>query len=131
MAAAVSLRDDFDGPALRRLAKVTKDAAQARRLLALAEVCDGGSRSDAARVGGVGLQTIRDWVLRFNPHCGQDQMDLRALGISAASFASAVTIEQIDDDTLITLQGEGSILCSGINGEEAAVIDQSDFLLLA
>src|ERR687898_2037850 len=71
MAAAVSLRDDFDGPALRRLARVTKDAAQARRLLALAEVCDGGSRSDAARVGGVGLQTIRDWVLRFNqkgPH---------------------------------------------------------------
>ena len=66
MAAAVLLRDDFDGPALRRLAKGTKDAAQARRLLALAEIRDGGSRSDAARVGGVGLQTIRDWVLRFN-----------------------------------------------------------------
>ena len=28
--------------------------------------CDGGSRADAARLGGVGLQTIRDWVLRFN-----------------------------------------------------------------
>jgi transposase len=24
------------------------------------------TRSDAARIGGVGLQTIRDWVLRFN-----------------------------------------------------------------
>ena len=57
MAAAIVLRDDFDGPALRRLAKGTKDAAQARRLLALAEIRDGGSRSDAARVGGVGLQT--------------------------------------------------------------------------
>ena len=66
MAAAIALRDDFDGPALRQLAKGTKDAAQARRLLALAEIRDGGSRSDAARVGGVGLQTIRDWVLRFN-----------------------------------------------------------------
>ena len=66
MAAAIALRDDFDGPALRRLAKGTKDASQARRLLALAEIRDGGSRSDAARVGGVGLQTIRDWVLRFN-----------------------------------------------------------------
>ena len=61
MAAAIALRDDFDGPALRRLAKGTKDAAQARRLLALAEIRDGGSRADAARVGGVGLQTIRDF----------------------------------------------------------------------
>ena len=67
MAAAIALRDDFDGPALRRLAKGTKDAAQARRLLALAEIRDGGTRADAARVGGVGLQEpVRDWVLRFN-----------------------------------------------------------------
>jgi hypothetical protein len=42
-----------------------------------------------------------------------------------------VTIEQVDDDTLITLQGQGSILCRGIDGDGAAVIDQSDFLLLA
>ena len=60
MAAAIALRDDFDGSALRRLAKGTKDAAQARRLLALAEIRDGGTRADAARVGGVGLQTVRD-----------------------------------------------------------------------
>jgi hypothetical protein len=33
-----------------------------RRLSALAEICDGGSRSDAARIGGVGLQIVRDWV---------------------------------------------------------------------
>ena len=35
-------------------------------MLALAEIYDGGSRTKAACVGGVGLQTIRDWVLRFN-----------------------------------------------------------------
>ena len=29
-------------------------------------ILDGGSRGDAARTGGVGLQVIRDWVLRFN-----------------------------------------------------------------
>jgi hypothetical protein len=58
-------------------------------------------------------------------------MDLSALGISAASFASAVTIAQIGDDTLITLEGQGSILCRGIDGEGVAVIDQSDFLILA
>ena len=48
MAAAIALRSDFDGAALRRLGRLTKDAAQARRLLALAAVRDGGSRSDAA-----------------------------------------------------------------------------------
>ena len=66
MAAPVRLREDFDGPRLRALAKRTRDAGQLRRLLALAEIYDGGSRGDAARIGGVGLQTVRDWVLRFN-----------------------------------------------------------------
>ena len=60
------LRNDFDSVSLRRLAKRTRDATQSRRLLALAEVYDGGSRTDASRIGGVGLQIIRDWVLRFN-----------------------------------------------------------------
>jgi hypothetical protein len=66
MSVRVDLRTDFTGLQLRALAKQSKDAAFARRLLALAEIFDRGSRSDAARVGGVGLQTIRDWVLRFN-----------------------------------------------------------------
>lgn len=66
MSIPIALRTDFDAVAVRRLAKATKDAAQGRRLLALAEICDGGSRTDAARIGGVGLQTIRDWVLAFN-----------------------------------------------------------------
>ena len=42
MGRAVALREDFDGPALRRLAKASKDAGQSRRLLALAEIYDGG-----------------------------------------------------------------------------------------
>ena len=80
MATAIALREDFDGPALRRLAKGTKDAAQARRLLALAEIRDGGTRADAARVGGVGLQTIRDWVLRFNARGPAGLIDGKAPG---------------------------------------------------
>ena len=59
MAAPIDLRNDFDSVS-------TRDATQSRRLLALAEVYDGGSRTDASRIGGVGLQIIRDWVLRFN-----------------------------------------------------------------
>ena len=66
MGAPIRLRDDFDGDVLRGLARRTKDAAQARRLTALAVIYDGGLRSDAARIGGVTLQIVRDWVLRFN-----------------------------------------------------------------
>ena len=66
MSAAIALRSDFTGPDLRRLARRTEDARQARRLLALAAIYDGGNRTEAARIGGVGLQIIRDWVLRFN-----------------------------------------------------------------
>lgn len=66
MATPIPLRADFDGPSLRRLARETKDAHQARRLLALAAIYDGGSRTDAARIGSVTLQIVRDWVLRFN-----------------------------------------------------------------
>src|SRR4051812_7531611 len=60
MAAPIALRGDFDGPGLRRLAKQSKDATRARRLLALAEIYDGGSRADAARIGGVTLQIVRN-----------------------------------------------------------------------
>ncbi len=66
MSIPIPLRTDFDGSTLRRSAKATNDAAHAIRLLSLAEIYDGGSRSDAARIGGVTLQVIRDWVLRFN-----------------------------------------------------------------
>jgi transposase len=83
MSAAIGLRSDFDGTALRGLAKATKGAAQGRRLLALAEVYDGGSRSDAARIGGVGLQTVRDWVLRFNARGPAGLIDGKAPGNAA------------------------------------------------
>src|SRR6516165_11893808 len=66
MSAAIGLREDYDAVLLRELAKQSDDADQVRRLLALAVVYDGGLRSDGAEVGGVGLQTFRDWVLRFN-----------------------------------------------------------------
>ncbi len=66
MGRAIALREDFDGPVLRRLAKRSKDAGQSRRLLALSVIYDGGRRTDAARIGCVGLQVIRDWVIGFN-----------------------------------------------------------------
>ncbi len=64
-----ALRDDFDAQGLRVLARQSKHAGQARRLLALAAIYEGGRRSDAARIGGVTLQIVRDWVVKFNA-CG-------------------------------------------------------------
>jgi transposase len=62
----VPLRDDFDAAALRKVARKTKDGPQARRLLALAVIYDGGSRTEAATIGGVTLQIVRDWVMKLN-----------------------------------------------------------------
>jgi len=80
MAAAVGLRDGFTAAELRRLAQSRRDAGQVRRLLALAVIYDGGSRSEAARTGGVGLQTVRDWVLRFNRDGPDGLVDGKAPG---------------------------------------------------
>ncbi len=51
---------------LRRVASKKHDAAQVRRLLALALVLEGVSRSEAAEQNGMGRQTLRDWVRRYN-----------------------------------------------------------------
>jgi len=66
MGTGVALRGDFDAAKLRRLARVSQNANQGRRLLALAQIYDGGSRSSAARLGSVDRQIVRDWVVRFN-----------------------------------------------------------------
>ena len=68
MGAAIGLRADFDGATLKPLARtrMMNNANQNRRLLAPAEIRDGGSRSDTARIGGVCLQIVCDWVVRFN-----------------------------------------------------------------
>lgn len=66
MAAAVGVRPDYTSAELRRISRRCDDADQVRRLMALAVILDGGSRSEAARVAGVTLQIVRDWVLRFN-----------------------------------------------------------------
>ena len=66
MGTAVAVRTGYSSKELRGLASRVKNAGQARRLLAIAAVLDGSSREDAAKVGGMDRQTLRDWVLRFN-----------------------------------------------------------------
>lgn len=66
MGSAIEMRTDYSAGELRRLAKSSRDSKQSRRLLSLAVVLDGMNREDAARVGGMDRQTLRDWVHRFN-----------------------------------------------------------------
>jgi len=57
----------LDVPALdlRRLARQRRSAREACQLLAVAMVLEGSSRSDAAAAG-MDVQTLRDWVARYN-----------------------------------------------------------------
>ena len=76
----IRLRSDFTAEQLRSAARKTKDGPQARRLLALAAIHDGGTCSEAARIGGVTLQIVRDWVLKFNASGPAGLIDRKAPG---------------------------------------------------
>ena len=76
----IPLRPDYDAAALRRIAREVENAGQVRRLLALAVIYDGGSRTQAAAVGGVTLQVVRDWALRFNGRGPEGLIDRKAPG---------------------------------------------------
>ena len=88
MAVAVPLRTDLDAAQLRALAKQSRDADQTRRLLALAAIYDGASRTEAAQIGCVTLQIVRDWVLRFNARGPEGLLTGRAPGARLGSMAS-------------------------------------------
>ena len=64
----IPLRADYDAEMVRSAAKRSKDGPQARRLLALAAIYEGATRTEAAKIGGVTLQIVRDWVMKFNAH---------------------------------------------------------------
>ena len=80
MGRALPLRQDYASDDLKRLARVSRDANQTRRLLALSVIYDGGSRATAAHVGGVGRQIVRDWVERFNAEGPGGLIDRKAPG---------------------------------------------------
>ena len=66
MGQAISARTDYAIDEVRGFAKRSKDAAQARRRLAIAAVLEGATRENAARIGGMDRQTLQDGVIRFN-----------------------------------------------------------------
>jgi transposase len=80
MESPVRLRTDYSSAQLRQLARLSKDSNQSRRLLSLAAVLDGMSRADAAKIGGMDRQTLRDWVHRFNARGLDGLVDIHAGG---------------------------------------------------
>jgi hypothetical protein len=90
MGQAIAVRTDYTSGQLRQVAKQAKDAAQARRLLAIAAVLDGASREEAATAGGMDRQTLRDWVIRFNKRGPDGLINLPSPGAPgmAASLAA-------------------------------------------
>ena len=59
-------RTDSTSGELRALSRRCSDGAQVRRILALAMVLEGRSRTEAAELNGMDRQTLRDWVHRYN-----------------------------------------------------------------
>ena len=99
------MRTDVSADELRRLAAATKNANQSRRLLSIAAVLDGMSRPDAARVGGMDRQTLRDWVHRFNERGPDGLTDSWSKGkpprLSAAQQAELARLVETGPDRAV------------------------------
>src|SRR5262245_57112004 len=72
---------DYTAGLVRRLAQREQDAAQARGLLAIAAVLDGDAREEAAKIGGMDCQTLRDWVIRFNERGADGLINIPSAGV--------------------------------------------------
>jgi transposase len=103
MPSAVRMRTDFSAGELRRLAAATKNANQSRRLLSA--ILDGMSRTEAARVGGMDRQTLRDWVHRFNERGPEGVKDARSQGhpprLSTEQQAELAQLVEIGPDQAV------------------------------
>ena len=97
MPAAVKLREDFSAQELRALARRAKDVNQSRRLLSLAAVRDGKDRAEAAQIGGMDRQTLRDWVHRFTA-AGPEGLFDQWPRLSAEQLADLASIVEAGPD---------------------------------
>jgi transposase len=103
----IPLRTDFDAPRVRALAKKTKDGAQARRLLSLAAIYEGNSRTQAAAIGSVTLQIVRDWVLKFNAQGPEGLIDRKPPGQPSrlTNAHRAALIKAMEDGPIPAVHG--------------------------
>lgn len=102
MAPPIPLRPDYDADMLRSLARRSRNPRQIRRLLSLAAIYDGRNRTEAARIGGMDRQTLRDWVLRFNEGGPDELADRQRSGcpcrLTGAQLAELAKIVEAGPD---------------------------------
>ncbi len=105
MSKAIAIEGDWTALELRRLAAASRHANQSRRLLSLAAVLDGMDRAEAARIGGMDRQTLRDWVHRFNARGPEGLKDDFARDkprrLTAAQQAELVAIVETGPDRAV------------------------------
>jgi transposase len=94
----IPLTVDHDAAGLRAAARASKNANQTRRLLALAAIYDGATRTEAAAIGGVTVQIVRDWVVKLNADGPEGLVDRKGGGTAPIltdqhRLALAVAIE--------------------------------------
>lgn len=95
-------RTDLDAKGLRQAAARCDDAPAARRMLALALLLEGASRTEAAETCGMDRQSLRDWVHRYNAEALAGLVDRKGTGrpgrLSAEQKAEiAAPVEQGPD----------------------------------
>jgi transposase len=94
------IRTEHAAAELRSFAAKSKDGAQVRRLLAIALVLDGCTRTEAAERSGMERQTLRDWVHRYNDE-GIEGLKSR----SAPGRSSALSEEQMAELKGLVIKG--------------------------
>ena len=127
MAAAIGLRNDYGSGGLQAAAKRSKDGPQARRLLALAAIYDAAMRTEAAKIGGVGLQVVRDWVVKFNAQGPDGLIDRKAPGqpprlndVHRAALAAIIESGPIPAISTGSCVGGSSISANGFSRNSAS-----------
>jgi len=102
MSAAIMMQGDYDADALLGLARTCQNGAQARRLMSLAAIAEGKSRCEAASIGLMDRQTLRDWVIRFNDEGPEGLIDRKSPGCK-----SKLTGEQKSQLAQLVEEGPG------------------------
>lgn len=96
---AIVLRSDWDAARVRAAARAATDGDQVRRLLAVAAVYEGKTRCEAACIGAMDRQTLRDWVHRFDAAGPAGLVGRKAPGakakLSAAQAAELAALIEI------------------------------------
>jgi transposase len=107
MSAAVELREDWDAVQVRAAARAVRDADQVRRLLAVAAVYEGKDRAEAAQIGAMDRQTLRDWAHRFNAEGPDGLIDRKPPGVKRRLTAEqeAELVKLIEDGPQVEADG--------------------------